>query len=218
MIDEYIAKVNKAIYEATVDTKTKLTEDIFKLPGMSSRENRILLNELVKDTDKYLEIGVHRGSTFVSAMYKNGAKGVAIDNFSQFGTADENKKWFDQYCNEHDVKDFSFINNDCFNLTESEKELVKDCNIYFYDGDHRFEDQERAVTYYFNLLANPFILIVDDYNHGPCVEGTKKGFELTNAVVHKEWVLNGNTVANENHTFNARGWHNGLYIAVVGKP
>ena len=209
MIEEYINRVEAAIEKATIDTETKLRSEIFQISGMSSRENRILLNELVKETDKYLEIGVHRGSTFVSAMYENGAKGVAIDNFSQFGDANDVRKWFEQYTTENNVTNFDFINTDCFNLSDEQKELVKGANVYFYDGDHRHEDQERALTYYFDLLTDPFIFIVDDYNHGPAVTGTKSGLELTGAKVHKEWILNGSTTG--------KNWHNGLYLAVVGK-
>lgn len=212
MINEYIERVEKAIRKSTIDSlddPTKLTNEIYQLPGMSSREGRFLLNEIVKEGDKYLEIGVHKGSTFVSAMYKNNAFGVAIDNFSQFGTLEENKKWFDQACNDHQITNFKFINSDCFNLLEDQKELVRGTNVYFYDGDHRHEDQENALTYYFDYLSDAFIFIVDDWNHGPAQEGTRSGLEKTRAVVHKEWILNGNTTK--------KGWHNGLYVAVLSK-
>lgn len=208
MINEYIERVESAIEKAKLDSGTKLSEEIFKLPGMSTRENRILLNELVKSGDRYLEIGVHKGSTFVSAMYQNDAYGIAIDNFSQFG-GQEIKIVFDQHCTDHNIQ-CSFINHDCFNLNDEHKNLLSNINVYFYDGDHRHEDQEKALTYYFDFLTNPFIFIVDDWNHKPAVDGTRSGIEKTGAIVHKEWILDGNTTK--------KSWHNGLYVAVLGKP
>jgi hypothetical protein len=209
MIQEYIDRVELAIQKGKEDKgDTKLIPEIFQLPGMSSREGRILLNELVKDGDKYLEIGVHKGSTFISAMYKNNAKAVAIDNFSQFG-GQEVKNWFDQACKDHNVTNFNFINHDCFNLTEEQKSLVNDINVYFYDGDHREQDQEQALTYYIDSMSDVFIFIVDDWNHAPARSGTKLGLEKTNVKVHKEWELNTEKTG--------KGWHNALYVAVLSK-
>jgi hypothetical protein len=208
MIENYINRVAAAIDNAMNDV-TKLPQSVFTIPGMSSRENRILLNELIKEYDKYLEIGVHKGSTFVSAMYNNNATAVAIDNFSQFGNYEENKRWFDQSCNEHNISNFTFINADCFNLSEEQKEIVKGTNVYFYDGDHRAEDQENALTYYLDVLTNQFIFIVDDWNHEPAKEGTRIGLSKCGLKIHKEWTLT-------NHT-TSKNWHNGLYVAVLEK-
>lgn len=208
MIEDYINRVDAAIEKALLDTDTKLTEEIFRISGMSSRENRILLNEIVRESDKYLEIGVHRGSTFVSALYKNNATAVSIDNFSQFG-GKEIKQWFDQNCNENGITNFTFLDRDCFNITQEDRELIQNTNVYFYDGDHRFEDQKMALTYYWDLLTDPFIFIVDDFSHKPVEDGTYAGIEAVNAKVHKEWKL-----YRETHN---KSWHNGLYIAVLGK-
>lgn len=205
MINEYIERVENAINCAQSNT-TKLPEPIFAISGMSTRENRILLNELVKENDKYLEIGVHRGSTFVSALYNNNAKAIAIDNFSQFG-GQEIKAFFDQHCADHNIQ-HTFIDHDCFNLNEEHKYLLPNVNVYFYDGDHRFEDQEKALTYYLEFLADTFIFIVDDWNHGPAKDGTRSGIDLTKVNVHKEWELDSRT---------GKSWHNGLYVAVMSK-
>lgn len=206
MIEDYINRVDAAIAKA-MNNESKLEERHFALNGMSVRENRILLNELVKSGDKYLEIGVHRGSTFVSAMFNNDAKAVAIDNFSQFGQV---KEEFLLNCSLSGLNEkMTFVEADCFNLSDEQKELVRGTNVYFYDGDHRHEDQEMALTYYLDYLADPFIFIVDDWNHQPAVSGTESGIRLTNLKVHKEWVLNqANT---------GKGWHNALYVAVLSR-
>ena len=206
MIEEYINRVDAAIAKA-MNNESKLEERHFALNGMSTRENRILLNELVKTGDKYLEIGVHRGSTFVSAMFNNDAKAVAIDNFSQFGQV---KEEFLHNCSLSGLNDkMTFVEADCFNLTDEQKELLRGTNVYFYDGDHRHEDQEMALTYYLDYLADPFIFIVDDWNHNPAVTGTQSGIQLTNLKVHKEWILNSANTG--------KGWHNALYVAVLSR-
>ena len=207
MKDEYIERVKKAIDNA-INNVTKLTDGVFNIPGMSTRENRILLNELLRDGDKYLEIGVYKGSTFASAMHNNNVTGVAIDNFCNFGGQD-NKQWFDQACRENNVTNFAFINNDCFNLTDDQKEIAKGANVYFYDGEHEHIDQERALTYYIDLLPDTFIFVVDDWNYGPAKTGTRAGLEICKVKIHQEWELDRNT----SHL----GWHNGLYIAVLEK-
>lgn len=208
---ERVENAIKAVYDVNKNNgTTKLTEEIFRIPGMSTRENRILLNELVKEGDKYFEIGVHKGSTFISAMYKNNAQGVAIDNFSQFGNLQECKPWFDQACKDHGIENITFIDEDCFKLNSDQKSAMAGANIYFYDGDHRSIDQEMALTYYFKELSNPVIFIVDDWNHFPAKVGTRKGIDLTGAIVHKEWELDSDKTE--------YSWHNGLYVAVLGKP
>ena len=206
MIEDYINRVDAAIAKA-MNNESKLEERHFALSGMSVRENRILLNELVKSGDKYLEIGVHRGSTFVSAMFNNDAKAVAIDNFSQFGQV---KEEFLLNCSLSGLNEkMTFVEADCFNLSDEQKELVRGTNVYFYDGDHRHEDQEMALTYYLDYLADPFIFIVDDWNHQPAVSGTESGIRLTNLKVHKEWILNSANTG--------KGWHNALYVAVLSR-
>jgi len=210
MIQEYIDRVELAIKKAIEDKgDTKLPKSVFQLEGMSSREGRIFQNEILQDGDKYLEIGVYKGSTFVSSLYGKNITAVSIDNFSQFDETDVNKKWFDQNCEDHNIKNFTFLNKDCFNITNEYKDLIKCTNVYFYDGEHRHEDQEMALTYYADLMTDPFIFIVDDWNHDPSQTGTRAGLEKTNLKVHKEWEL---TTANTK-----KGWHNGLYVAVLGK-
>lgn len=217
MIEEYINRVETAIYNAMAGN-TKLTPTQFNLDGMSSRENKILLNEILKPQDKYLEIGVFKGSTFASALYKNeGVEAYAIDNFSEFG-GDGNFNWFKQACDDCEVKNYTFIKEDSFNLSQESKEKLKNINVYFYDGAHEHDHQEKALTYYIDHLADDFILIVDDWNHPPAQTGTASGIEKTKVTIHKTWILKGDYIgsghANMSKSF---GWHNGLYVAVISK-
>ena len=207
-MQELINRVNSAIAKA-VTGQTKLTKTELTAEGMSSEKVRILLNELVKSDTKYLEIGVWKGSTFISAMRGNTPKSaVAIDNFSQFNG---NMEIFNAACAASNVKDFTILDEDCFNLLPESKQSIKDVDVYFYDGDHRAEDQRQAITYYMENLANKFILIVDDYNWQSVVVGTKKGLEENNITVHADWSLPAYVEGDP------QNWWNGLYVAVCEK-
>ena len=205
MIDEYINRIENAILKAS-NKETKLTQTQFSIIGASTNENRILINEIMRTGDKYLEAGVWKGSWFASALYGNDVTGIAIDNFSQFGGLEQNKNEFLHNCSASGVTDkMHLIENDCFNLTEDQKQLIRGANVYFYDADHKLEDQEMALTYYAEHLANPFIFIVDDYNWDFVAAGTKSGIEKANLKVHKEWILS------------EEKWYNGLYVAVLSR-
>jgi hypothetical protein len=213
VVSSYIKRVENALECANTGT-TKLTESEFALAGMSSKRNRILLNELVKSGDKYLEIGVWQGATFVSALYKNEpAYAVAIDNFSQFDPNSENSNTFKRVTTERGITDFTLLNADCFNLPKNLEEYVlnRKFNVYFYDGPHTAVDQYKALFYYYMCLADEFIVIVDDFNNTEVQSGTYAAIGDLQLKVHKDWVLK--SAGNGDR----ETWWNGLYVAVCEK-
>ena len=65
---------------------SKLRQDIFDIKGLTSNKVRCFLNNVCGVEDcNYLELGVHRGATFCSAIYANYVNAVAIDNWSEYG-------------------------------------------------------------------------------------------------------------------------------------
>jgi hypothetical protein len=210
---KYIERVEAALNAANTGT-TKLTESEFALEGMSSKKNRIFLNELIKGGDKYLEIGVWRGSTFVAALFKNKPEyAIAIDNFSQFDPNGNNLEKFKRAMIERNITDFTLLNTDCFNVAPNLQDYIlnKNFNVYFYDGGHTEQDQYAALFYYYLTLANDFIFIVDDWNWEPSRVGTRRAFADLGLKVHKEWELFNEGGGNKD------AWWNGLYIAVCEK-
>jgi precorrin-6B methylase 2 len=240
-VTEYISRVENAIYCAESNT-TKLTEQQFAIGGMSSRKVRILLNEMIKQDTRYLEIGVWCGSTFISALYGNSYKSAtAIDDFSEF--TDESylpecknaedimrlaemtvleeivasgNTLFLKNCAKNGIEEFNLIESDCFNMTQSNLDSIKDIDVYLYDGGHSEEEQRKALTYYIDKLSDVFILIVDDWNFPEAKSGTRLGIEDTNIKIHKKWELhaNGNAYSGGGDLEN---WWNGYYIAVCEK-
>jgi hypothetical protein len=175
--------------------------------GMSSSKVRRLLNKAVSFRGaKYLEIGVWHGSTFYSALCNNNPEyAIAIDDFSQFSGN------FDIFSsNMSDIKtNYSFFNCDCFKF---DKSLLKNSfNIYFYDGGHTKQDQEQALTYYYECMDETFMYICDDFNWVEVQEGTESGIKKCNLkVIDSRTIL-----TNKNGCLD--GFWNGIYIGILQK-
>jgi hypothetical protein len=189
---------------------SKITPEILNINGMSSAKVRHFLNNLCsKPNTNYLEIGCWRGSTLVSALYGNKKtvlSAVAIDNWT-LGGSDEFFRNIDKYLSDVNLVAYS---NDCFDIVVDE--IVKNpVDIYFYDGEHKEIDHEKAFTYYTTVLDDVFIAIVDDYNWIDTQTGTKKAFEKLNYKVLYENHLPAA------HNGDREQWWNGLYVAVIRK-
>ncbi len=188
-----------------------LPYEIVSLEGMSSPKVRHLLNNLCSfQGTNYLEIGIWKGSTWVSALYNNGstlASATGVENWSQFKGP---KREFTQNC-EQFLKDmpYQIIEQDCFQVDLSL--FSKPINIYFYDGDHSALSQEMAFTYFNSILDESFIAIVDDWNAPEVPEGTYSAFAKLNYEILFEVALparwNGDKA----------NWWNGMYAAVIRK-
>lgn len=133
--------LNKAVAK-TILGMGELPQEILDLTGMSSHANRLLLNHLCKSRVNYLEIGSWKGSTFISALYKNTlCRGISIDNHQEFKNH-EFKTSEDELratCEKHLVNDeqYRLITADCFG---DEISLDMKFDVYFYDGFHSYED------------------------------------------------------------------------------
>ena len=208
LIEKYTDRINNAISKAEAG-KTKLTNQQLMLEGMSADKNRIFLNEMVHSDTRYLEIGAWKASTFVAAMYENQPEfSMAIDDFSQFGG---NIDHFNSVCNSNLNYNFNVINQDCFNILDSEKDKIKDINLYFYDGGHSTEDQRKALTMFVDKMSKIFIYVVDDWNYFEVPIGTRRGIQECSLKVHKEWQLNAK------YNGDRENWWNGFYVAIIEK-
>jgi hypothetical protein len=213
-----VQKVEKAILCAESGA-TKLTERQLHLEGMSSKKVRIFLNEIVDVNTNYLEIGVWKGSTFISALYNNSPKfACAIDNFSLPNNPSKN---FKENCAANNISNYTLFEDDGFSISLEQKKLLQDINVYFYDADHGELGSEKALTHFYDNLASEFIFIVDDWSHIPVQTGTRNGIRKTNLHIVKEWVLQGVEKRLQNTKPKMLKedilWWNGLYVAVCKK-
>jgi hypothetical protein len=103
----------------------------------------------------YLEIGLLEGGTITSALYKNNvnsAYGIEISKINN-DIIIMNQKNFDV--------SFEFINEDCWTVN---LDKIKDkINVYLFDGGHTYEDHYKSLEYYYPVLDDTFIFIVDDW-------------------------------------------------------
>lgn len=187
--------------------KSKLTADILAIDGMSSCFNRHLLNNLgaIFESFNYLEIGVHKGSTYVSSLYKNNVKKAwAIDDWSQF---DNQAAYFLENCQRFEVP-VEFISADCFTV---DTEKIRDINYYLYDGNHWTDKTAKGLTYFYDCFADEFIYVVDDYDWEGVQQGAEIGIkECGFKVKYQRYLKSG--IGN-----NPDGWWNGLGIFVLEK-
>lgn len=192
--------------------RSKLPQEVLDIRGMSGRKIRHFLNNVcgIFAETRYLEIGVWRGSTLISAYHGNGniRRCIAVDDWSEFGGP---KIDFHLNVGRYPRPDgFAVFESDAFSLDLSK--IGDKFNVYFYDGGHLEVDQYRAYTYFNPVLDDTFITMVDDWNCVPTQEGTRRAFRDLRYTVVKEWQLLTRSEGD------AEGWWNGFYIAIVKKP
>jgi hypothetical protein len=157
---------------------SNIPEDMLFFGGhMTSPRSRHLLNNICSFPDvRYLEIGTHKGASLICALYRNKINyAYAIDNWSEFGEHEaELYHNINEYIPHYPL---TFLNIDAFkaNITSLPK-----FNIYFYDGGHATEDQEKAFTYFDPCFDDVFIAIVDDWMWDQVREGTFRAFRTLN--------------------------------------
>ncbi len=216
--DEYITHVKNAIKKAN-NLESKLSQDIFNIEGMSGLKIRHLLNNVCElPGGNYFEIGAWKGSTFISALYKNDRLNskIVCDTWLS-GTKEDFLENVNTFIPE---SSFFLINDDCFQISSSPI-FTEKINIYFYDGEHSYEDQYKAFTYFNDIFDDIFIAIVDDYYWYDVRRGTEDAFEdLGYSILFEEYFepdLSTHPEYVQNGLFDGHGWWNGLYIAVIKK-
>ena len=189
--------------------KPELTPELVNFEGgLSSPKVRRLLNALCSQPDaRYLEIGIHTGSTFIPAVYGNTAQATCIDNWKMYEGA------YDQFMRNKRAllkgRKVKVINQDCFTLDVAT--LPQDINVYFYDGDHGREAQRQAIFRYAPVLADRCVILIDDANWEEPREETKKVISDLGWKVLYEVLLPGD------YNGSAAGWWNGLLVELIEK-
>jgi SAM-dependent methyltransferase len=215
-IDKLI-EIAKNSIELAERGNSKLTNDVFRIHGMSGVKGRHFLNNIVGMTEnaRYLEIGCWKGSTLISALCNNSPQyHAAIDDFSEFeGPRNE----FYANCKKHLPNPVNFIEADCFSFDPIQKG-IKDINVYFFDGLHTAESHEKSITHFHQCLQDEFILIVDDWSWPDPQQGTIDGlFKSRIEVVYFEEPGTPAVIQNPAPPENPMGWWNGMLVAVCKK-
>lgn len=184
-------------------------KELPNVSGYSSTRVRRLLNGLcsLPDCRHYLEIGVHVGSTFIPALYDNNVKATCIDNWSLMGKM---RPVFEENLAIHLPKRrVNIIEADCFTVPLDK--IWQPVDVYFFDGAHDYQSQFLALTYFAPVMADRFVVLVDDWNWSEPRDGTNNAvFELLYDIVAK-WELPGDYNGSE------AGWWNGLGMYILDK-
>ena len=205
----------KTAFKKAEMNESKITNEILNIDGMSGIKTRHFYNNLLnKDDARYLEIGTWKGSSVCSAMYKNKAIIVCIDNWSEFGGPKmEFLKNFNAY---KGINNARFIEQDCYTVDISQ---LPKFNIYMYDGNHTKDSHYKALYYYYNCLDDLFVFIVDDWNWKNVRDGTYESFKQLNLTVLYEREIK--TTDDDTHppigSEKQKQWHNGIYVAILQK-
>ena len=226
--NKYIKHISNSFINAN-NNKSKITQHIINMGGMTGIKTRHFYNNLVNMQDaRYLEIGVWTGSSVSSAMCGNKAKIVCMDNFSEFAETLNIKKIFLNNFNRYKGKNnATFIEGDCFNYDVSK---LPKFNIYLFDANHEEESHYKALVHYYECLDDIFIYIVDDWNFKDVRDGTYRSFKKLNLKIiydrevrltwddehtYKFYENLGYEKFGKNLGYNT--WHNGIYVAVLQK-
>jgi hypothetical protein len=190
---------------------SKLNNEILEFPGMSGFKTRHFYNNICSmDNCRYLEIGTWHGSSSISAMYKNNLNGIFIDNYSLF---EGNKEIFVEAAEKYKTESkYRLFDENCWDLNLAGLQTV---NTYLYDGPHEYKDHYNAIKYYYPLLEENCIVMIDDWSWEDVRNGTMDAFKDLNTNIKFKYEI---ITEQPHYDYNGKqGWWNGIGIFVIGK-
>jgi len=191
----------------TLLNESKLDAESSAVQGFTGIKIRHLLNNLGSFSTNYLEIGVHKGATFVAANFGNSMNSYCCDNWVDFDEQGRSRKEF--YYNKGRLLNnpIKVFDQSCWDLTADQIDTKID--FYLYDGPHDYEDQVMALSVIHPFLAETFIYCVDDWDWEMVHTGAREGIRRANLeVLFEQEFVGGGSDPN---------WWNGFYVAVLRK-
>ena len=203
-----------------IDPNTELGKEILEYTGYTGTRTRHFYNNICNSDElkdiKYLEIGTWYGSSSISAVYKNNITGLFIDNWSQF--EGEPKIFKDSISKFKGDSKVHIVENDCWKV-DLKKLNMGPFNVYLYDGGHSELDHFKSLEYYYPVLDDTFIFMVDDWNWPNVRDGTMRAINTLNLKVlfrHEEFISSNDLVNMPNHK-GKNTWWNGIGIFLLSK-
>lgn len=207
------AHIAKSI-ERALRGESYLDPDVLEIKGFATPTMRHLFSNLCHIKDLvYLEIGAHCGASFVSAFNNNPIHAIGIDDFTQpFNEPDFRQQLADNLNRWKDTaKKVDFYDTDCWKL---DRDLLPWVDVFYYDGEHSYASQARALPAFVEQMSPNFIYIVDDFQWDDVKRGTEDGLKALHPYIkiEQEWHLQGEDGRNDHPI-----WWNGLAIYLISK-
>jgi len=200
--------------ERAIARKSKLTDEAMRVPMLGSLQIRHLLNNLGSLASHYLEHGVHKGGSFCSTVFQNQLlTATAVDCFASDLTnqVDPAEPIFLENANKflHPGTTFKLIKSDSFAV--SPEQIENKIDLYYFDGDHSYASQRKALTHFINSMDEEFIYVVDDFMLPEVAQGTIDGIQDGGYEVLYER----NLVTN--HEYDNESWWRGFGVFLLKK-
>ena len=203
-----------------IDPKTDAGQEILKYEGYTGTRTRHFYNNICNSDKlsgiKYLEIGTWNGSSSISAVYENKIDALFIDNWSQFGgTTDKFVTAIEKFGKKSNCY---LLESDCWKVDLNNLDIAP-FNVYLFDGDHSELDHFLSLDYYYPVLEDVFIFMVDDWNWANVRDGTMRAIDKLNLHVlfrHEEFVSEDELKGMPNH-HGKQTWWNGIGIFLLSK-
>ncbi len=192
--------------------ESDIDKRILAIRGFSTPHMRVLFHELTKEIDTYLEVGLYCGATFISA-YNPNVRAIGVENYSQDFSVSTVKQEL-----EFNLETFKGIAKsvvlywqDCFKVDMGM--LSKNIDMLYWDGEHSFENQRKAMSHYLDNLSDTALIIIDDTSWSTVRAGIDAGLEdiKDKVTIVKEWRLRGEMPNDDMR------WHNGVDLYLIKK-
>lgn len=198
--------------QRAIEGQSNLSPDIHNIRGFSTPTIRRLVNNLCQEADVYLEVGLYCGATFCSSFNPQ-CVSIGIEDHSQDFSAgfDNVKKELKENVSKFldRAEEVHIHYEDCFKIDKTK--LHADIDILYYDGEHGAINTAKALPWFFDNMANTFLLIADDVRWSSVMAGLIYGFEVVKekCEIVQEWWLHGEQ-PNDDPV-----WHNSVGLFLV---
>lgn len=143
-------QVAQAIDRVSHSRSTLLPQHLYQMDGFTSPQQRALLNEICDFDDvEYLEVGVFKGASLLSAAYNNHGRFTGIDSNPQCELVSPFRK-------------VAVLKEDIFTVNRS---VLGNPNVLFLDANKDASSFLVMLHYLMPVVAQSFVLIIDNWNY-----------------------------------------------------
>lgn len=211
---QFPIKVVKSVEILAYHDNNKIEQ--FNIPGLTSERMQKLIQELARNSKKYLEVGSFLGSTGVAALSSDTLEEAHfVDHWKEHIQPEQgeqlpktSKETFIENIRKYKGKTLCKVyDSDMYGVDTT---TIKDIDFFFYDGPHDPGNTSKAFKYFSDCLAEESIVLFDDANWDGVVDGARHGIQQAGFTIlfDKIWV---NSVESKDE------WWNGFYLAVIKK-